>query len=252
MEIAAIEANGLNIEYRTGRGKKKLAVSDLSFRVNHGEIIGFIGPNGAGKTSTMKALLDFSPVFSGSCSISGVPCSDPRAREHLGYMPEMSYYPKYLTLSEFLDTCAAISGVPGWVRKEAVNTVAERVGMTSHLKTRLSSFSKGMLQQAGFAQALVHNPDILILDEPMSGLDPIARMRMRQTLAELRAEAKTILFSSHELGEIEMVADRVLALNQGTLAYEGPVSGIVGTDGNLEQAFLRLLGTEQEVAAWAA
>jgi ABC-2 type transport system ATP-binding protein len=114
--------------------------------------------------------------------------------------------------------------------------------MYPHLKTRLSSFSKGMLQQAGCAQALVHDPEILILDEPMSGLDPVARMRMRNLLSELRSEGKTIMFSSHELSEIELVADRILLMNCGRLMYEGPISELVGEDSNLEQAFLRLLG----------
>ena len=254
MDTAAIEAKNLSVEYKAGHGKKKLAVDDLSFCVNQGEIVGFIGPNGAGKTSTIKALLDFSPVAGGTCFVSGIPSSNPKARRHLGYMPEISYYPKYLTLAEFLHTCAAVSGLNGHRRREAVMSVVQRVGMEEHLKSRLSSFSKGMLQQAGFAQALVHNPDILILDEPMSGLDPIARMKMRRLLAQLQREGKTILFSSHELGEIEMVADRVLVLNAGQLIYQGPVSQIVGLDGNLEQAFLRLMGVEQEreVVAWAA
>ena len=252
MDTAAIEAKNLSVEYKAGRGKKKLAVDDLSFRVGQGEIVGFIGPNGAGKTSTIKALLDFSPVLSGTCFVSGIPSSSPKARQRLGYMPEISYYPKYLTLSEFLHTCAAVSGLTGRARADAVMSVVNRIGMESHLKTRLSSFSKGMLQQAGIAQALVHNPDILILDEPMSGLDPIARMRMRHLLAELQGEGKTILFSSHELGEIEMVADRILLVDRGKLVYQGPISQIVGQDNNLEQAFLRLLGVEQEVAAWAA
>ncbi len=252
MDTAAIEAKNLSVEYKSGHGKKKLAVEDLSFRVNQGEIVGFIGPNGAGKTSTIKALLDFSPVAGGTCFVSGVPSSNPKARQYLGYMPEISYYPKYLTLSEFLHTCAAVSGLTGHHRREAVMSVVQRVGMEQHLKSKLSSFSKGMLQQAGFAQAMVHNPGILILDEPMSGLDPIARMKMRRLLAQLQCEGKTILFSSHELGEIEMVADRVLIINAGKLVYQGPISQIVGMDNNLEQAFIRLLGVEQEVAAWAA
>lgn len=249
MDIAAIEANGLTIEYKTSHGKKRLAVEDLSFRVNRGEIVGFIGPNGAGKTSTIKALLDFIPLPRGECLISGIPSTDPRARRSLGYMPEISYYPKYLTLSEFVHTCAAVSGVPRRVRAEAVRSVIERVGMTEHRNSRLSNFSKGMLQQAGCAQALVHSPDILILDEPMSGLDPIARMRMRHLLSDLRDEGKTILFSSHELGEIEMVADRILLMNKGRLVYQGPIDEIVNTSGNLEQAFLSLLGEEMP---WAA
>lgn len=243
-QTPAIEAKGLNIEYKTGRGKKKLAVEDLSFHVEKGEIVGFIGPNGAGKTSTIKALLDFIPVSQGTCLISGIPSSDPKARQRLGYMPEFSYYPKYLTLSEFLHTCAAVSGMSWRVREEAVISTAKRVGMHQHLKTRLSNFSKGMLQQAGCAQALVHNPDILILDEPMSGLDPIARARMRSLLSDLRAEGKTILFSSHELSEIELISDRVLLINKGQLLYQGLISEMVDTGGSLEQAFLRLLGEE--------
>jgi ABC-2 type transport system ATP-binding protein len=248
MDASAIEARGLTIEYKAGR-KKKLAVDDLSFQVRTGEIVGFIGPNGAGKTSAIKALLDFIPVPKGNCFISGLPSFHPKAREHVGYMPEISYYPKYLTLSEFLHTCAAISGVPRQLGKSAVGMAAERVGMTDNLKSRLSGFSKGMLQQAGCAQALVHNPDILILDEPMSGLDPIARMRMRYLLSDLRADGKTILFSSHELGEIEMVADRILLMSQGRLLYQGAVSDVLRSEKNLEQAFLKLLGEE---LPWAA
>ena len=167
----------------------------------------------------------------------------------LGYMPEISYYPKYLKLSEFLHVCASLTRMPRSQRKDAVREVAERTRMTEHLNTRIAGFSKGMLQQAGFAQALLGNPDILILDEPMSGLDPIARMRMRELLAELRSEGKTILFSSHELGEIEMVADRILVLSNGQLMYEGSVAEAVGTDGNLEHAFIRLL---EEELPWAA
>jgi len=249
MDSAAIEVRNLSVVYRTGRLKKKPAVTDLSFEVKKGEIVGFIGPNGAGKTSAIKAVLDFIPVPRGTCTIAGIPSSDPRSRQRLGYMPEISYYPKYLTLLEFLHACAAISGLPARMRQNAVTTAAERVGMGEHLKSKLATFSKGMLQQAGCAQALVHNPDTLILDEPMSGLDPIARMRMRHLLADLRSEGKTILFSSHELGEIEMVADRILLLDKGRLIFQGPVAEVVDTGGNLEQAFLRLLGEE---LPWAA
>jgi ABC-2 type transport system ATP-binding protein len=164
-------------------------------------------------------------------------------------MPEISYYPKYLKLCEFLDICASLSGMRRPERREAVRAVVERTGMAEHLNTRMSGFSKGMLQQAGFSQALLRNPDILILDEPMSGLDPIARMRMREMLSGLRGEGKTILFSSHELGEIEMVADRILVLNSGRLVFQGSVSEAIGAEGNLERAFIRLL---QEELPWAA
>ncbi len=164
-------------------------------------------------------------------------------------MPEISYYPKYLKLSEFLHVCAALTGMPRSERKDAVRGVAERTRMTEHLNGRIAGFSKGMLQQAGFAQALLNNPQILILDEPMSGLDPIARMRMRELLAELRSEGKTILFSSHELGEIEMVADRILVLSNGRLVHHGSVTDAIGADGNLEHAFIRLL---EEEMPWAA
>lgn len=249
MDVPAIEARSLTIEYKTGRRKRKLAVSDLSFSVNRGEIVGFIGPNGAGKTSAIKALLDFIPAPKGTCFICSLPSSDPNARRRLGYMPEISYYPKYLTLYQFLDICARVSGLETRMRKQAVLNAAERVGMSKHLKSKLSSFSKGMLQQAGCAQALIHNPDILILDEPMSGLDPLARMRMRHLLADLRDEGRTILFSSHELGEIEMVADRILLLNEGRLLYQGQIAELVGGEINLEQAFLRLLGEGLPCAA---
>ena len=248
-DVTAIEVRHLTVDYKTGWGRKYRAVDDISFSVKKGEIVGFIGPNGAGKTSVIKALLGFTPTPLGTCYILGIPCSDPGSRKQVGYMPEISYYPKYLTLSEFLHTCAAVSGIPSKLRDEAVRSVAQRVGMEDHLRTRLSSFSKGMLQQAGFAQALVHNPAILILDEPMSGLDPVARMRMRHLLADLRDEGKTILFSSHELSEIELVADRIILMNKGRLLYEGSVTEIVHSDISLERAFLKLLGEKWPCAA---
>jgi len=248
MNAPAIEAKGLTVEYKTGR-IRKLAVDRLTFHVERGEIVGFIGPNGAGKTSTIKALLDFTPVSGGMCSIAGIPSRDPKSRKNLGYMPEISYYPKYLTFSEFLHVCAAVSGIPARLRPEAVMRAAKLVAMEGHLRSKLAGFSKGMLQQAGCAQALVHDPEILILDEPMSGLDPVARMRMRHLLSELRDDGKTILFSSHELSEIEMVADRILLMNKGQLLSEGSISEVVGQSDNLEQAFLRLL---EEELPWAA
>lgn len=248
MGIPVIEVRGLSVCYRT-RKTSKSAVEKLSFRVYQGEIAGFVGPNGAGKTSAMKAILDLIPVSPGTCFIEGIPSTNPQARKKVGYMPEIAYYPKYLTLRELLQTCAAVSGVPRRERKAAVAKAAGRVGMTAHLDQRLSAFSKGMLQQAGFAQALVHDPQILILDEPMSGLDPIARMRMRWLLSELRDEGKTILFSSHELSEIEMVSNRILLLNRGRLIFEGSVDEVVGETGGLEKAFLKLLGEE---LPWAA
>lgn len=248
-KIAAIEVKRLSVEYKTGKHDRKLAVDNLSFGVEPGEIVGFIGPNGAGKTSTIKALLDFSPAKFGECFISGISSRNPESRRSVGYMPEISYYPKYLKLREFLDLCASVSNVPGRVRRETVHDVAERVGMVEHLESRLASLSKGMLQQAGCAQALVANPDILILDEPMSGLDPIARMRMRSLLSELAGEGKTILFSSHELSEIELVADRILLMNKGRLVFQGTTEEAVRRSGNLEQAFLQLLG---EDLSWAA
>lgn len=249
MSAPAIEVNGLTVRYPAGRKARKAAVSNLSFRVETGEIVGFVGPNGAGKTSAIKALLNLIPSPPGACFISGIPSCDPQSRARLGYMPEISYYPKYLKLSEFLHVCAAVSGIPRRLRQEAVVRAAERTCMTAHLQSRMSGFSKGMLQQAGFSQALLHDPDILVLDEPMSGLDPIARMHMRGLLSTLRSDGKTILFSSHELGEIEMVADRILVLSQGCLIYQGSIREVVGSDGNLERAFLRLL---EEELPWAA
>jgi ABC-2 type transport system ATP-binding protein len=243
MENTAIEIRNLTIDYKSNK-KTQTVVNDLSLKVLNGEIVGFIGPNGAGKTTSIKALLDFIPVPENTCFISGIPSSNPESRRQLGYMPEISYYPKYLTMYEFVKSCAAVSGVSHDERHNATVKVIERVGMISHMKSRLSNFSKGMLQQAGCAQALVHNPDILILDEPMSGLDPIARMKMRELLTELRAEGKTILFSSHELSEIELVADKVIILNKGHSVFQGCISDTIEPGHNLEQAFIKLLGEE--------
>lgn len=243
MDNTAIEIRNLTVDYRINKNTQ-IVVNDLSFKVSNAEIVGFIGPNGAGKTTSIKALINFIPVPENTCFISGIPSSNPESRRQLGYMPEISYYPKYLTLYEFIKSCAAVSGVPRYDRHDAVIRVIERVGMLAHMKSRLSGFSKGMLQQAGCAQALVHNPNILILDEPMSGLDPIARMKMRQLLMDLRSEGKTILFSSHELSEIELVADKVIILNKGHSKFQGCISDVIESGHNLEQAFIKLLGED--------
>lgn len=244
MNEIAIEVHNLSINYKH-RKMTVNAVNALSFKVRTGEIVGFIGPNGAGKTSAIKAIVDLIPVPNGTCFISGIPSSNPRSRDKLGYMPEISYYPKYLSLEEFVGTCAAISGVPRSARRQAVQNAIKRVRMEEFSKTKLSAFSKGMLQQAGCAQALVHDPDIFILDEPMSGLDPIARMRMRALLSELHDEGKTILFSSHELSEIELIANSVILLNKGQSIFEGNIVDILQPGENLERAFLRILGEEE-------
>jgi ABC-2 type transport system ATP-binding protein len=235
----------LCIEYRArerGQGIKQ-AVRNLNLAVNPGEVFGFLGPNGAGKTSTMNVLLGFVPPTAGGAWIYGVNVREPIARQRIGYLPEQTYYYKFLTAEELLHFYARIFQIPKAERAARIDAVLKLVELEEARKRPIKSYSKGMQQRAGLAQALINNPDLLILDEPTSGLDPLGRMKVRQIIQRLKNEGKTVFFSSHELGEVETVCDRVAILNQGELKVEGRVRDLVRQHQcNLERLFLRIVG----------
>src|SRR5689334_10934710 len=238
---AIVELNHLRVEYRaTGAGQlKKIAVKDLSLKVHPGEVFGFLGPNGAGKTTTMNVLLGFVNPTGGNAYLFGQNVREPIARQRIGYLPELTYYYKFLTAEELLRFYARIFNIPRKLREKRIDEVLKIVEL-DHARTRqIKTYSKGMQQRAGLAQALINNPDLLILDEPTSGLDPIGRMKVREIIQRLKNEGKTVFFSSHELGEVETVCDRVAILSQGELKAEGKVSDLVQThqQPNLEQVF---------------
>lgn len=216
---------------------------DLALSVNRGEVFGFLGPNGAGKTTTMNVLLGFLTPTAGDAWLFGVNVREPIARQRIGYLPELTYYYKFLSAEEILRFYAKIFQIPKAAVTARIDSVLKLVELDHASKRPIRTYSKGMQQRVGLAQALINNPDLLILDEPTSGLDPIGRMKVREIIQRLKDEGKTVFFSSHELGEVETVCDRVAILSAGELKAEGRVSELVQKHGcsNLEQVFLKII-----------
>jgi ABC-2 type transport system ATP-binding protein len=244
-----VRIDNLVVRYRTsGAGQDgKAAVNRLSLEVQRGEVFGFLGPNGAGKTSTMNVLLGFIPPTSGTASIFGVPVDQPIARQRIGYLPELTYYYRFLTAEELLRFYARIFDLPSDVREQRIDAVLKLVELNHARKKTIRTYSRGMQQRVGLAQALINDPDLLILDEPTSGLDPLGRMKVRSIIQRLQQEGKTVFFSSHELGEVETICDRVAILSQGELKTVGRVDDLVQQYAcDLEKIFLKVIGYSPE------
>src|SRR6266404_3349014 len=247
-----VELKNLRVEYRaqnSGQGKK-VAVKDLSLTVHPGEVFGFLGPNGAGKTTTMNVLLGFVNATGGAAFLFGVNVREPIARQRIGYLPELTYYYKFLTAEELLRFYARIFGIPRAQADQRIDHLLKLVDLEPARKRAIKTYSKGMQQRVGLAQALINNPDLLILDEPTSGLDPLGRMKVREIIQRLKNEGKTVLFSSHELGEVETVCDRVAIIKDGELKVEGRVAALVEQhQANLEKIFLNIIGYQPSAPA---
>jgi ABC-2 type transport system ATP-binding protein len=224
-----IRAQGLRKTFRTGFMMRAVeAVRGVDLEVREGEIFGFIGPNGAGKTTTIKILTGLILPTAGEAWIRDLPVSDPRCRRHLGFLPEGTFFHEYLTGRELLDFHARLLGIPHAVRRERIPQLLERVGIPHAADMRIRSYSKGMRQRVGLAQALVGDPDLLILDEPMSGLDPLGRKDVRDLILSLRDEGKTIFFSSHILADAEMICDQVAIIVRGKIVHQGYLDELLG------------------------
>ena len=240
-----LKIENLRVEFKTrelGQGVKQ-AVKGLNLAVYPGEVFGFLGPNGAGKTTTMNVLLGFVNATSGSACLFGVDVREPIARQRIGYLPELTYYYKFLNAEEILRFYGKIFRIPRDLLETRIDAVLKLVELEHARKRPIKTYSKGMQQRVGLAQALINNPDLLIFDEPTSGLDPIGRMKVREIIQRLKNEGKTVFFSSHELGEVETVCDRVGILHQGELKVEGRVADLVQQHQcNLEQVFLKIIG----------
>ena len=219
------------------------AVNGLSLSIREGEILGFLGANGAGKTTTIKMLLGFFRPDAGRLAVWGESPNEPSARHRIGYMPETAYYYPYLNVRELLGFYGGLCGMVKADIHAASERLIEQVGLADAGGKLLRHYSKGMLQRAGIAQALLHDPDLLILDEPFTGLDPLARIQFRDLILELKERGKTIFFSSHELSEAELICDRVAIMKEGSLVWSGSMRDVAG-DGqqNLERIFLNMLG----------
>jgi ABC-2 type transport system ATP-binding protein len=246
---AILELKNLRVEYKTRSSQdRKLAVNDLNLRVNAGEVFGFLGPNGAGKTTTMNVLLGFVNASAGDAFLFGVNVREPIARQRIGYLPELTYYYKFLTAEEILRFYARVFGIPSAEADRRIERLLKLVELEAARKRPLKTYSKGMQQRVGLAQALINDPDLLVLDEPTSGLDPLGRMKVREIIQRLKSEGKTVFFSSHELGEVETVCDRVAIINKGELKVEGPVAQLVAQhNANLEQIFLKIIGYQPQL-----
>jgi len=222
--MAVIEITNLTKDYEVGflRKRKVRALDGLSLAIEGGQIFGFLGANGAGKTTTLKLLMRLIFPTEGNARILGHDIQDVRMHQRIGYLPENPYFYDYLTAREFLDYCAQIFGFPASVRKKRAADLLARVRLDEkRWDTQLRKFSKGMLQRVGLAQSLVNDPEIVFLDEPMSGLDPVGRREVRDLIAALRDEGKTVFMCSHILSDIEVLCDQVAILKKGRLAQVG-------------------------------
>ncbi len=216
MEV--LQVDGVKKSFRGDMSFTALEVlHGVSFSAGAGEILGFLGPNGAGKTTTIKIILGLLRPESGSVQLFGRSQGDMSVMKRVGYLPENPYIYPHLTLTEFLRFCADLSEVPSNAAVARVRESIERVGLEEHSRRRTKGFSKGMLQRAGLAQAILHDPDLLILDEPFSGLDPIGRKTVKDILLDLKSRGKTIFFSSHILPDMEALCDRACIIKGGTV-----------------------------------
>jgi ABC-2 type transport system ATP-binding protein len=222
--MSVIEINNLTKDYEVGfwRKRKVRALDGLSLSIDGGQIFGFLGANGAGKTTTLKLLMRLIFPTDGNARILGHDIQDVSMHQRIGYLPENPYFYDYLTAREFLDYCAQIFGYPAATRRKRAADLLARVKLDEkRWDTQLRKFSKGMLQRVGLAQSLVNDPEIVFLDEPMSGLDPVGRREVRDLIAALRDEGKTVFMCSHILSDIEVLCDRVAILKKGKLAQVG-------------------------------
>jgi ABC-2 type transport system ATP-binding protein len=217
--MSAIEIRELAKSYSVGfwRKAERVGLRGLSLDVQEGEIFGCLGPNGAGKTTTLKILMGLIFPTSGNARILGYPIGDPRVKRQIGFLPEQPYFYDYLTAMELLEYYAALSEVDTKHRRTRAEAMLAKVGLAEAANMQLRKFSKGMLQRVGIAQAIVHDPKVVFLDEPMSGLDPVGRREVRDLIQSLNDEGKTVFFSTHILSDAEALCDRVAVLHKGEL-----------------------------------
>lgn len=223
-----LRIESLSKDYKRGFwGNRVRALNNLSLQVRQGEIFGFLGPNGAGKTTTLKILLRIIYPTEGKAWILGQDIDSPRIKQSVGYMPENPYFYRFLTAEEFLRFYATLSDVPVEDRERRIDELIHLVGLDHARKVRIGEYSKGMTQRIGLAQALIHQPEIIFMDEPLSGLDPIGRLEMRELILRLREQGKTIFFCSHILSDVESICERVAILHKGNLLRLGAISELL-------------------------
>ena len=227
--VPAISIKGLTKDFAvTLRGVKLRAVDSLNLEVAEGQVYGLLGPNGSGKSTTIKIILGLLEATVGDVRVFGVPSNKVQARRNVGYLPEAPYFYRYLSGRELVRFYARVCGVPSASLKSRVDEVIAWVGLSGAADRRVGTYSKGMLQRIGLAQALVHDPKLIVLDEPTAGVDPVGSAEMCELIMKLKQQGKTVLITSHLLAQIEDVCDRVAILDRGKLIVEGALNELVG------------------------
>ncbi len=250
--MAIVQTWDLTKTYYTGffLNKKIPSLQNCSLSVYKGETFGLLGPNGAGKTTLLKILLGITRQTSGKAVLLGKPIGDRQVKERLGYLPENAYYYDFLTAWEFLEFTASLFQIPSSQRKKRIVELLDLVGLSLNTakKKQIRQYSKGMVQRVGMAQALINNPEVVFLDEPMSGLDPMGRYQVRHIILSLKEQGKTIFFNSHILADVEKICDRIAILARGELITIGSLDDILGTG---ESYQVKVKTTHQEnLANW--
>jgi ABC-2 type transport system ATP-binding protein len=230
----AVETHDLRKVYRNGF----VAVDSLSLSVARGQIFGFLGPNGAGKTTTINMLIGNVQPTSGSGSLLGAKIGDIKSRSRLGFLPEKFQFHEFLSAYEFLDLHGKLYGMPHAVRVKQIPKALEMVGLSARSRSKIREFSKGMQQRVGLAQAILNDPDLVILDEPTSALDPIGRRDVRDLIRQLKESGKTIILNSHLLGEIELTCDEVAILKQGKIVRQGKIQDLLAAPSHVTMRVL--------------
>lgn len=243
-----VQVEALEKAYRTGfwLNQKVVPLKGCSLTVYQGETFGLLGPNGAGKTTLLKTLLGIVRPTGGRGMLLGKPLGDRQVKQHIGYLPENPYFYDYLTGWEFLEYAAGLFGIPRSLQKTRIPELLDLVGLakSSAIKKQMRKYSKGMLQRIGMAQALINDPDVVFLDEPMSGLDPMGRYQIREIILSLKQQGKTIFFNSHVLSDVELICDRIAILALGELLCVGSIPELVGVT---EVYAVRVRGGNAEV-----
>ncbi|ESA32622.1 multidrug abc transporter atp-binding protein [Leptolyngbya sp. Heron Island J] len=228
-----VKIQELSKSYRTGfwLNQQVVSLQPCSLEVYQGETFGLLGPNGAGKTTLLKLLLGIIRPSSGNAQLLNRPAGDQTIKQQIGYLPENPYFYDYLTGWEFLTYSAGLFNIPASIYKERIPELLDIVGLSRQtaIKKQLRQYSKGMLQRIGMAQALINDPDIIFLDEPMSGLDPTGRYQVREVILSLKDQGKTIFFNSHILADVEVICDRIAILDQGALICQGSLHELLGS-----------------------
>ncbi|HTQ05624.1 MAG TPA: ABC transporter ATP-binding protein [Polyangiaceae bacterium] len=252
MSEALIRVEALHKEFRLGLLRRRVvAVRGVSFEVERGDIFGFLGPNGAGKTTTIKMLTGLIAPTGGSATIFGARVPSPESMRRVGFLPENPYVYPYLTPTEFVELCARLSGMSARAARDRTRAVLEQVGVLYAADRPVRRLSKGMLQRTGLAAALVADPELLILDEPMSGLDPVGRKEVRDLIVDERRRGRTIFFSTHILNDVETLCDRVTILRRGEVVVSGRLEELLNR--NVRGTDVVLAGATEELAgAFAA